>query len=233
MFYTAIGSSAIEDWEPTGISEYTDVSKLAQGVRTGDGLLLFNWFSDTRTASIKALGHVLQSDQSTAAVSISWKEVSFEIKPGSQGFRHWRDKWIVHLEPSRVDAYDLKNRFATAFNDEKFLKTRVNSSYILRKNVDKDLESIIPEQGFVYLMSDGELWKIGKALNIVSRKKQLERQLDKPLELLHSIQSDDYSRAEAEMHHRYKHCRIRGEWFDLTSSEFANILEIQLISYVE
>ena len=94
MFYTAIGSSAIEDWEPTGISEYIDVPKLAQGVRTGDGLLLFNWFSDTRTASIKALGHVLQSDQSTATVSISWKEVSFKIKPGSQGFRHWRDKWI-------------------------------------------------------------------------------------------------------------------------------------------
>jgi hypothetical protein len=166
-----------------------------------------------------------------ATVSISWKEVSFEIKPGSQGFRHWRDKWIVHLEPSRVGAYDLKNRFANAFNDEKFLNTRVNSSYILRKNVDKDLESVIPEQGFVYLMFDGELWKIGKALNIASRKKQLERQLDKPLELLHSIQSNDYSRAEAEMHHRYKHCRIRGEWFDLRANERANIYGDSQIFY--
>jgi hypothetical protein len=231
MFYTAIGSSAIEDWEPTGISEYTDVPKLAQGVRTGDGLLLFNWFSDTRTASIKALGHVLQSDQPTATVSISWKEVSFEIKPGPNGFRHWCDKWIVHLEPSRVDAYDLRNRFASAFNDEKFLKTRVSSTYILRKNVDKDIESIIPEQGFVYLMFDGELWKIGKALNIASRKKQLERQLDKTLELLHSIQSDDYSRAEAEMHHLYKHCRIRGEWFNLSPAERTTINGVSEISY--
>ena len=232
MFYTAIGSSAIEDWEPTGISEYTDVSKLAQGVRTGDGLLLFNWFSDTRTASVKALGHVLQSDQSTATVSISWKEVSFEIKPGPHGFRHWRDKWIVHLEPSRVDAYDLKNRFATAFNDDVFHKARVNSSYILRKNVDKDLESIIPEHGFVYLMFDGELWKIGKALSIASRKKQLERQLGKPLKLLHSIQSDDYSRAEAEMHYRYRHCRTRGEWFDLSASEIETINGTTQISYL-
>ena len=232
MFYTAIGSSAIEDWEPTGISEYTDVPKLAQGVRTGDGLLLFNWFSDTRTASIKALGHVLQSDQSTATVSISWKEVSFEIMPGPNGFHHWRAKWIVHLEPSRVDAYDLRNRFAAAFNDEKFLETRVNSSYILRKNVDKDLESIIPEQGFVYLMFDGELWKIGKALNIASRKKQLERQLDKSLELLHSIQSDDYSRAEAEMHYRYRHCRKRGEWFDLSPGDSVDIKEINSIVYL-
>ena len=144
MFYTAIGSSAIEDWEPTGISEYTDVPKLAQGVRTGDGLLLFNWFSDTRTASIKALGHVLQSDQSTAIVSISWKEVSFEIKPGSQGFHHWRDKWIVHLEPSRVDAYDLKNRFATAFNDEKFL-TLVSAPHIFCERMSiKTLSRLSP-----------------------------------------------------------------------------------------
>ena len=232
MFYTAIGSSAIEDWEPTGISEYTDVLKLAQGVRTGDGLLLFNWFSDTRTALIKALGRVLQSDQSTATVSISWKEVSFEIKPGPNGFRHWCDKWIVHLEPSRVDAYNLKNRFANAFNDEVFHKARVNSSYILRKNVDKDLESIIPEQGFVYLMFDGELWKIGKALNIASRKKQLEGQLGKPLELLHSIRSDDYSRAEAEMHYRHRHCRIRGEWFNLSTCEFENIKRIDSICYL-
>ena len=231
MFYTAIGSSAIEDWEPTGISEYTDVLKLAQSVRTGDGLLLFNWLSDTRTASIEALGHVLQSDQSTATVSISWKEVSFDIKPGSSGFRHWRDKWIVHLEPSRVDAYDLKNRFATAFNDDVFHKARVNSSYILRKNVDKDFESIIPEHGFVYLMFGGELWKIGKALNVASRKKQLERQIGKPLELLHTIQSDDYSRAEAEMHHQYRHCRIRGEWFNLGPDERAAINGINQIFY--
>jgi len=137
----------------------------------------------------------------------------------------------VHLEPSRVDAYDLKNRFATAFNDDVFHKARVNSTYILRKNVDKDLESIIPEQGFVYLMFDGELWKIGKALNIASRKKQLERQLDKPLELLHTIQSDDYSRAEAEMHHRYKHCRMRGEWFNLTPDERATFSGINQLSY--
>jgi len=102
------------------------------------------------------------------------------------------------------------------------LTSRINSGFILRKEVKKDIESIIPEQGFVYLMYDGELWKIGKALNIESRKKQLERQLGKKLELLHSIKSDD-SRAEAEMHFGYQHCRIRGEWFDLKPHELESI----------
>ena len=227
MFYTAVHSSAVEDWEPDGTSDYLGASKLAQGVRPGDALLLFNWFSNTRTALIKALGWVVDSDQEAGRVLVSWKEVGFELHPGPAGFRHWQDKWILHLEPSRVDAYGLKDRFAKAFNDDIFLKSRANSTYILRKNVDKDLESIIPEPGFVYLMSDGELWKIGKALNIGSRKSQLERQLGKPLDLLHSIRSDDYSRAEAEMHFRYKHCRIRGEWFDLAPSELAEIYELE------
>ena len=212
-------SSAIEDWEPNCISTYESVNKLSRGVRVDDGLLLFNWSSENRTASIKALGVVKQSDQSVGTVSVSWKEVNFDIHPGPQGFRHWRDRWIVRLVPTRVIAYGLKERFAEAFGDETFLTARIDSGFILRKEVNKDIESIIPEQGYVYLMYDGELWKIGKALNIASRKKQLERQVGKPLELLHSIKSDDYSRAEAEMHFRYRHCRIRGEWFDLKSHE--------------
>ena len=224
-------SSAIEDWEPNCISTYESVNKLSRGVRVDDGLLLFNWSSENRTASIKALGVVKQSDRSVGTVSVSWKEVNFEIHPGPQGFRHWRDRWIVRLVPTRVIAYGLKERFAEAFGDETFLTARIDSGFILRKEVNKDIESIIPEQGYVYLMYDGELWKIGKALNIASRKKQLERQVGKPLELLHSIKSDDYSRAEAEMHFRYRHCRIRGEWFDLKSHELEAIRSIDTLDW--
>ena len=231
MFFLAVHSSAIEDWETDGISTYEGVKKLAQGVRDDDGLLLFNWSSENRTASIKALGVVKQSDQTAGTVSVSWKEVNFDIHPGPQGFRHWRDKWIVRLVPTRVIAYGLKERFAEAFGDDTFLNARVDSGLFLRREVSKDIESIIPEEGFVYLIFDGELWKIGKALNIESRKKQLERQVGKPLELLHSIKSDDYSRAEAEMHFRYKHCRIRGEWFNLSPQELEAIHEIKTLRW--
>ena len=231
MFFVAVHSSAIEDWETDGTSTYEGVKKLAQGIRVDDGLLLFNWSSENRTASIRALGVVKQSDQSVGTVSVIWKEVNFEIRPGPQGFRHWRDRWIVRLVPTRVIAYGLKERFAQAFSDDTFLTARLDSGFILRKEVNKDIESIIPEQGFVYLMYDGELWKIGKALNIESRKKQLERQVGKKLELLHSIKSDDYSRAEAEMHFRYRHCRIRGEWFDLKPQELEAIYGVKTLEW--
>ena len=229
MFYTAINSVAIEDWEPVGTCVYEEAPQLAQGVRPGDGILLFEWDIDNQYAVIRALGHVQLADQSTASVSICWKEVDFCISPGSQGIRHWRDKWIMNLVPSRVTAYNLKQKFAEAFNDDNFLKIRVDDSYILRRNVDPDTASLIPQQGFVYVLFDGELWKIGKALDISRRKKQIERQLGKDLELLHSIESTDYTRSEAEMHRRYKHCRVKGEWFALSSDELA---EITMISHM-
>lgn len=231
MFYIAIHSSAINEWQHDGVSEYEGATKLAQGVRNGDALLLFTWFPDTRTASIKALGWVEESDQLNGRVLISWKEVCFDLHPGSGGFRYWRDKWFLPLEPARVSAYGLKDRFATTFNDDVFLRSRVNGSFILRKNVDKDIASIIPEAGFVYLMFDGELWKIGKAVNIASRRSQIEREIGKQLDLLHSIRSNDYSRAEAEMHFRYRHCRIRGEWFDLARDELTAFCEIDVIEW--
>jgi hypothetical protein len=55
--------------------------------------------------------------------------------------------------------------------------------------------------------------------------------LGKPLDLLHSIRSDDYSRAEAEMHFRYKQRRIRGEWFDLAPDEIAEIFDLEVIMW--
>jgi hypothetical protein len=227
MFYTALNSVAIEDWEPTGTCEYVAVPKLAQGVRPGDGILLFDWNSDDRTAVIKALGHVQLADQTEATVSISWKDVDFKIAPGSQGMRHWRDKWIMNLVSSRVSAYKLKEKFAESFEDDSFLRTRVDDPFILRRNVDPDIASLIPQQGFVYVLFDGELWKIGKALDISRRKMEIERQIGKKLELLHSIESSDYSRSEAELHRRYQHHRIRGEWFSLLPEE---LRELMLIS---
>ncbi len=231
MFYIAIHTSAIEDWEPDGISNYEGVKKLAQGVRVGDGLILFSWSSGNRVAQIKALGVVKRLNLSAGTVSVNWKEVNFEIKPGPQGFRHWQDRWIVHLEPTRVREYDLREHFAEVFADNSFLNARIDSSFILRRKVNKDVESIIPEQGFVYLLFDGELWKIGKAKEIASRKKDIEHQVGKQLELVHSIKSSDYSRAEAEMHFRYKHCRIRGEWFNLSTQEIEDIRKIKILEW--
>jgi hypothetical protein len=229
MFYKALNTIAIEDWEPSGISEYTDFPSLALSLRTGDGIVLFDWDNDIRTATIRALGRVEEASEPKLNVNITWKEVNFKITPGSQGFRHWRDKWIFNLVPSRVDAYQLRQHFRDAFNDEYFLTTKIDDPYILRINVDPSVASIIPQDGFVYLMFDGELYKIGKASNLSRRKKQLERQLGKTLELLHSIPSPDYTQAEAIMHLRYRETRVRGEWFNLQEGDIAQFVAISEI----
>jgi hypothetical protein len=226
MFYKALNTIAIEDWEPSGISEYTDFPNLALSLRTGDGIVLFDWENDIRTATIRALGSVEEASEPALIVNITWKEVNFTITPGPQGFRHWRDKWIFNLVPSRVETYQLRQHFHDAFNDGHFLTTKIDDPYILRINVDPSMSSIIPQDGFVYLISDGEFYKIGKAVNLSRRKKQLERQLGKTLELLHSIQSHDYTRAEAKMHLQFREKRVRGEWFNLRAEDIAQFLEI-------
>ena len=229
MFYKALNRIAIEDWEPSGISEYTDFPNLALSLRTGDGIDLFDWDNDIRTATIRALGRVEEANEPELIVNITWKEVDFKITPGSQGFRHWRDKWTFNLVPPRVDAYQLRQHFCDAFNDDYFLTTKIDDPYILRINVDPSVASIIPQDGFVYLMFDGELYKIGKALVLSRRKKQLERQLQTTLELVHSIHSTDYTRAEALMHLRFHDCRVRGEWFNLQEGDIAQFVEISEI----
>lgn len=227
MFYLAINRIAVEYWEPSGVTEYSGVDKLSQAVRAGDGVLLFSWNETDRIANIWAIGLVQTANADIKELSVCWREATFAIRPGSAGFRHWRDKWILHLEPSRVKAYDLQQIFATAFNDPLLLDKRVDSTFILRKSISKDRESIIPEVGFVYLMFDGSIFKIGKALDILSRKKQLERQLGKSLEILHAIYSTDYTRAEAEMHYRFASKRVFGEWFELDEKDVETIKLIQ------
>ena len=79
MFYKALNMIAIEDWEPSGISEYTDFPRLALSLRTGDGIVLFDWDNDIRTATIRALGRVEEANEPELIVNITWKEVHFKM----------------------------------------------------------------------------------------------------------------------------------------------------------
>ena len=92
MFYKALSTIAIEDWEPAGVSEYSDHSKLLLSLRNGDGILLFDCDTDLKTAAIRALGRVEEVNEPDQIVKITWKKADFILRPGSHGFRHWRDR---------------------------------------------------------------------------------------------------------------------------------------------
>lgn len=71
--------------------------------------------------------------------------------------------------------------------------------------------------GYVYLLKSGDHYKIGKSKNVDQRVTQISPRTPLPVELLHSIGSNDMSWLEAQLHSKYAQYRTNGEWFALPS----------------
>ena len=73
--------------------------------------------------------------------------------------------------------------------------------------------------GAVYLFKHGKYYKIGKTNDTVRRGNELKIQLPENLDLIHEIKTDDPSGIEVYWHNRFETKRMKGEWFDLDSSD--------------
>lgn len=70
-------------------------------------------------------------------------------------------------------------------------------------------------QGYVYCISDGTAVKIGKTINHPSnRVASLQTGNPRKLELLATIEANDVAAAEVEMHAKFGHLSVLGEWFE-------------------
>lgn len=74
-------------------------------------------------------------------------------------------------------------------------------------------------KGYIYLMRFRHYYKIGLTGNIKRRYSAIATSLPEPLELVHTIPTNDMARAEALLHSRFACRRHSGEWFKLTPSE--------------
>lgn len=61
--------------------------------------------------------------------------------------------------------------------------------------------------------------KIGISENITARKKAIQSHCPFKIEVVGIIETDDPHQLEAELHRKYDHRRLRGEWFQLRSRE--------------
>jgi hypothetical protein len=73
----------------------------------------------------------------------------------------------------------------------------------------------------VYLLMAGPYYKIGKTKDLGLRVNQIRLQLPYPVEVLHSIETDDSSGIENYWHKRFASKRANGEWFLLTDDDVA------------
>lgn len=92
----------------------------------------------------------------------------------------------------------------------------------------KALEPKKPRPGFVYVMTDGEFFKIGITKDVDQRRRGLQGATGREITLCLAYWVQDASRAERSLHNQYASTRQKGEWFQLTSQDLvdiANMLE--------
>jgi hypothetical protein len=81
--------------------------------------------------------------------------------------------------------------------------------------------------GYVYLLKAHkpfeECYKIGRTADPKQRFKTFGVKLPYKVDLICAAKTDDMFRLEAAMHERFAHCRLDGEWFQLTPEEVADI----------
>lgn len=81
--------------------------------------------------------------------------------------------------------------------------------------------------GYIYLIKAGDgYYKIGRSKNVEVRMREIGLQLPFPFEVLHVISTKDMYRGEDDLHNRYAHCHLNGEWFALTEEDVQAICSI-------
>lgn len=83
-----------------------------------------------------------------------------------------------------------------------------------------ELFPIIP-LGVIYLLKTGSFYKIGEAENFEQRLEYIKIQLPYPVEVMHTIETDDIHGIKDYWHKRFAEKRAHGEWFLLTESDVA------------
>jgi len=79
----------------------------------------------------------------------------------------------------------------------------------------------------IYLIRDSimHMTKIGSTTDVQNRLWTLQTGCPQDLELVGYIEADDPQALEQELHRRFEHRHHRGEWFNLSDSDIALILD--------
>lgn len=120
----------------------------------------------------------------------------------------------IELENQRIALDHEIERMAEMERAEKVRLAKIGKSQ--RKPRQRD--------GFVYLLqSPTGTYKIGHTSDPKDRRKTFDVKLPFEVEYLHLIPSNNMRALETELHERYAHCRVGGEFFALTPTDVSEI----------
>lgn len=77
--------------------------------------------------------------------------------------------------------------------------------------------------GYVYLLKTQGVYKIGLSVNPTRRLGEIQPAYPFPVELIHTIETEDMMALEADLHARFASQRLNGEWFELSPADLEYI----------
>lgn len=214
----------------TGISLY-HVGKLSHFIDPGDGLLIYRANSDFSQCQCIRACEVTATDTEQGTAVLDSRIIDVTVTPDRRARHYWRDRPFLCLDVKKVIKYELPAIFAAAFADNSWSDRELDDAVNFVFRPDLNRPTLTPTQGSIYLLKGPTLHKIGKSIYVAQRKKDIEKRVGEKLELLHTITSNDYTRAEVTLHQRYAHLRRRGEWFKLGPSEVSEVLQINEMNF--
>lgn len=88
------------------------------------------------------------------------------------------------------------------------------------------------KMSFVYIISDGEYYKIGFTTGEVQKRVlSLQTGCSSSLSIIKAIETEYPDVLEKELHRRFHHKWIRGEWFDLSKDDLNGIDDLGKVTY--
>lgn len=147
------------------------------------------------------------------------KRYSVVINGGSFWLSTYLDRDDCKIEISEFDAEKSKNANSKTFVAGKGLTQKVEKWIYQLAHKTSDTK------GYIYLVSDGLYTKIGATqYNVKKRLNELQVGNVKVLKSLGSYKVQKKLSAEKYLHKAFKHCHVRGEWFDLSQKDISEIL---------
>jgi len=207
------------------------VGKLSHFLDPGDGLLVYTPNADFSECRCTRACEVTATDPDQGLVAVDARSVDVTVSPDRHARHYWRDRPYLCLDVAKIRKYDLLSIFGSAFDDPTWLERELEDAVNFVFRPDLNRPTLTPVSGLIYLLRGSKLHKIGKSIHIDERKKTIEKDVGETLELLHTIRSNDYTRAEVTLHQKYRHLRRRGEWFELSQVEVAEIMQITEMNY--
>ena len=196
-------------------------------LKSGDGVLIYQPNADHSECQVLAVCEVVSTYPDVGRTSLDVRRGSGTLHPDSHARWRWAKNPYLCLDVSKVKKYGMIRFFTEAFGEREWNEDSLEDSVREVFRPDLSLPTLMPKEGVIYLIRGSSLHKIGKTTDLESRKRQIERDVQESLEVVHTITSNDITRAELSLHERYKSVRRWGEWFDLTPTHVTEICSIE------